>query len=405
MVALRRAKTSPRFRIRITATCAVLLVVLPLVGFLQFAMTRIASSDPASPQHDKILSVGRTADEPETHFGNSTVHAKHSRLPAWFVEYVTWHREQRQALNEKNYKNHRFLILRCLETDRSCGGLSDRIKPLPLFVLLAAQSKRIFMIYWNKPCALEEFLLPPRDGGLDWRVPEWLVPEMTQKQPPRMMRLIQAERIIDAVNGSEFLLSAKLQDQHGGSVLYNERQGEKAYRRVYGPLFWTLFEPSPPVAAALDAEMSAANLHAGEYAAAHLRAFYGKNPFPDDQIKGLTVNAIQCASELRPGVPVFFTSDSKLAIDHADRYGKHMHRPIITIDRGKEALHLDKASSRDPADYYDVFLDVLHFANAKCISHAQGGFGRLGVLVSHDSACLMPYITQGRLVTCEWRNK
>ena len=29
------------------------------------------------------------------------------------------------------------------------------------------------MFHWSRPCALEEFLLPPR-GGVDWRLPEWM---------------------------------------------------------------------------------------------------------------------------------------------------------------------------------------------------------------------------------------
>jgi len=367
-------------------------------------------------------------------------------------DYFSWHAEQRRKLNPKNFKEFRFLVLRCIDTidTRACGGLSDRIKPLPLLVLLAAQSDRIFMIYWNKPCRLEEFFIPPPESEelrLDWTVPDWLVPEVTSHDNAGPSQL---ERILQLANSTKKpLLTVKLQDQHGGSETYNEMvramesrpqqpfspndisplvgsNGEnlfRAYRNVYGPLFRSLFVPTQPIVKLWKQEAENAGLSFSDdsvpYAAAHLRAYYNvNNPFNVQQIKALTVNAINCASQIRPTserkYPILFASDSKIALDHAKQWGREMKYPIVTINRGlqasngnhnhKEPLHLDKADSRNPADYYDVFLDILHFSRANCISHAQGGFGRLGVLLSRNASCLKPIITQGQLVECGWRD-
>ena len=89
---------------------------------------------------------------------NST--AAHSALPAWMQEYIAWHVKQIKRLTKDNWREHKFLISRCLQSDPKCGGVSDRLKTLPLLMLLAAQSRRIFLLHWSRPVALEEFLLP-----------------------------------------------------------------------------------------------------------------------------------------------------------------------------------------------------------------------------------------------------
>jgi hypothetical protein len=98
---------------------------------------------------------------------NSTV------LPAWFKDYVALHREQRLALNETNWEDQRYLIMRCLDIDTKCGGASDRLQSIPAMLALANKTRRIFFIKWSRPAPLQEFLVPPK-GGLDWTIPEWL---------------------------------------------------------------------------------------------------------------------------------------------------------------------------------------------------------------------------------------
>jgi hypothetical protein len=96
------------------------------------------------------------------------------KLPLWMKKYFLWHREQRQiCLNPQDWKSCKYLIMECLEKHTQCGGTSDRLKPLPTMLRMAASTDRLLLIHWNRPAKLEEFLLPPK-GGLDWRVPDWL---------------------------------------------------------------------------------------------------------------------------------------------------------------------------------------------------------------------------------------
>ena len=92
-------------------------------------------------------------------------------LPHWMKNYFDWHKKQMSQLSPSNWKQQKFLVLSCLENQSTCGGLSDRLKPLPLFLYFANQTGRIFMIRWDKPYALEEFLQP---NELNWSMPQWM---------------------------------------------------------------------------------------------------------------------------------------------------------------------------------------------------------------------------------------
>jgi hypothetical protein len=93
--------------------------------------------------------------------------------PPWLKDYMEWHHDTRQKLNESNWQNYKYILLRCVEADDKCAGAADRLKMIPMQILLAEQAKRLFFIHWSRPAALEEFLVPPA-GGLDWRLPAWL---------------------------------------------------------------------------------------------------------------------------------------------------------------------------------------------------------------------------------------
>lgn len=94
-------------------------------------------------------------------------------FPDWMNDYFAWHREARAKLTEDNWQSYRYLVLRCLGTDERCGGASDRLQSFLLGILFASLGERILLIHWERPAALEEFLVPPQ-VGLDWRMPAWL---------------------------------------------------------------------------------------------------------------------------------------------------------------------------------------------------------------------------------------
>jgi hypothetical protein len=83
-------------------------------------------------------------------------------IPTWMKEYLEWHKQQRQQmLTPSKWNQTRYLVMSCKE-GRICGGTSDRLKPIPTMLRHAATTKRVLLIQWERPCMLEEFLLPPK---------------------------------------------------------------------------------------------------------------------------------------------------------------------------------------------------------------------------------------------------
>jgi hypothetical protein len=417
------------------------------------------------------------------------------RLPSWLIDYVLWHNQERVRLDSSNqnelYESASYIVLRCFRRNESsgdihCGGLSDRLKPLPLLLQLAARARRLFFIYWNKPCALTEFLsvspavkvqnknLP----HLDWTVPPWLVPHMDcHGEDCRLYTTVGAltEGVLDGANEKRIVM-AKLQDQHGGSSTYNDYEASRllenvtinrAYRSVYGPLFRLLFTPANAVAERLERAFQSLQLLPNQYVATHLRTNYGNHPIPTAQIRTFAANAVQCASHLRwhSNQTVFFTSDSVVARRYVqDHYTPQRRLPGIrhSVPLGQRAamfhrgnnsalashdngplnhaisssstlaelkrkpetkqlvsaltgrfdkekhlttvVHLDQFDSHDPADFYDIFVDLYLMSYASRVAHAQGGFGRLGVLVSYNPTEFLSFFTGGQWVQCEWHD-
>jgi hypothetical protein len=102
------------------------------------------------------------------------------KLPDWVKNYVEWHKRQRKQYFDDMRTNAtsdvRFLISRCLQHDQ-CGGASDRLQDMPYNIMLANQTNRVLLVRWEKPARLENFLIPPQGGGIDWSVPDDMFPE------------------------------------------------------------------------------------------------------------------------------------------------------------------------------------------------------------------------------------
>ena len=88
-------------------------------------------------------------------------------LPDWMLDYMIWHNDTRSSTSS-NSTDTKYLVVRCLKKE-VCGGLSDRLKAMPFYIMLANLTQRVLLIHWTKPCPLDEFLLPPQNG-IDWRV-------------------------------------------------------------------------------------------------------------------------------------------------------------------------------------------------------------------------------------------
>jgi hypothetical protein len=330
-------------------------------------------------------------------------------FPRWMRRYFNFHAKQRQLLNETNWESQKYLILRCTHEDEKCGGLSDRLKPLPYLLRVAATHKRLFMIRWNTPAKLEEFLLPNK---MDWSVPDWMAKKLENNEVSSRTLRTSAKQLYKfrPKHKKAIVVEGKIQDILGGAEYYEKMvdDSNETYETVYHNMFSALFKPSPPIEEMVKAKMQADHLMPGEYSVAHYRAFYGiedkKQKRKTYNLESLAINAANCASVFRPGGPVYFASDSKVAVDAVKKYADKENRSISVFE-GDEALHIDKfgpENPRPPSDFYSVFVDLLLMANGKCVTYGQGGFGRFALLLSQNATCTGRHIYKFKVEECSW---
>ena len=316
-------------------------------------------------------------------------------IPKWMKDYFEWHSKTKSQLTEDNWNQTKYLVMQCTDENDHCGGTSDRLQPLPLMIHLAAKNNRLLLIRWTKPCPLEEFLVPP-PGGLDWRLPAWLTPHVHYVGPMP----VQLKGLLPTLNGREVVVRTKYQSNNHGAEYFDEQKLGVTFREVYHDLFRSVFQPSKPVGELIDKQMEELKLVPGEYASAHFRVLYGREDRPKDQTKEVTINAINCASELRPGGPVYFAADQKYATDAAREYAAAQNLPVVMVEHEVEPLHLDKGESKSASDYYSVFVDLFLLGESRCLAFNNGGFGQYGLLLGYNSTCSVRHHAKKILKHC-----
>ena len=263
--------------------------------------------------------------------------------------------------------NNKFLILRCLKQDQ-CGGLSDRIKPLLVFIAIAAHTNRILMIRWERPYPIEEFLLP---NELNWTVPSYMLNELRKGKSTVSKTYVIGRGIKGKLRtASATVLESKIQSQDGGSTLYpcvietmlydkrkesnndvgslnyidddndpelnnsttydhcdtlhrfNNRKyaqnGRELYRTTYHDFFRSMFKPHPKIQYIIDEKMKKSKLVPGQFIGCHYRSDYGPGKGKKtgtDMISFVAKKQVRCAAMMRPGYPVYFAGDSSTAVN------------------------------------------------------------------------------------------
>jgi hypothetical protein len=337
-------------------------------------------------------------------------------MPKWMVEFFTWQTQQRKGLNPTNWMNYHYLVLRCYKEDPKCGGLSDRLKPIPLMVLAAAKSRRLLFLDWTRPYPLTEFL-SPASNGLDWTLPDWLRENLLGQSISRKRQTVtSAAKLIDSAMTDQYVaIFSHLHDTWGGSHQYDEEEGYDAFGKVFHDVFHILFEPSPPIKQIVDATMHKNSLKPGEYVTAHYRAEYGKEVARHPKLRDpnflaeMALNSINCASSLCPGAPIFFASDSRVALDAVRGFQKVTKHPIVFFEREEDTpLHLDTLSNEThptvPSDYYSTFVDLFLAGNGKCSAYGKGGYGRFLSLMSYNASCSKKHTKNFFPDPCKWSN-
>lgn len=342
--------------------------------------------NPLSPKVDTSFSL-TTATNNSNLWDNSTT------LPLWMKEYLTWHKETLQSLNEDNWDSYHYFLYRCVPADKKCSGTSDRLKAVPALLRLAyqAQPRRLLFFYWSRPARLEEFLIPPATG-MNWSIPPWLASRLNvEQQGPKYF--FESKRDFDKFPHYKDPI-ARVKNVRGSEYYDRSRnETELSFEQVYHEVWNILFQPSPAIAALIEKEQREMQLQPGQYVAAHVRALY----LSDTVDRHEEINAIHCARSMRPGWPIFIASDSVNTTQAAVAYGQRHNLTVVARQAERDPLHLDRGrdflvksedwKGRPASDFYDVFVDLYLLVHSRCVAHGSGGFGSWASLVAGTQDC------------------
>lgn len=104
------------------------------------------------------------------------------------------------------------------------------------------------------------------------------------------------------------------------------------------------------------------------------------------------------------GGPVYFASDSKVAVTAAVQYGQENNHTIVSFD-GPEPVHIEKEwEGRNISEFYSIFVDLYLMGNGRCVAFGRGGFGRYALMMGYNSTCEIRYVYKGRKRTCSWKD-
>ena len=331
---------------------------------------------------------------------SSSFHAT-QHIPNWLSYYLKWHGTVRSdpAL---------FAKARILIVDAGHGGLSDRLKHLPYYMLLASKHSRVLLIHWKKDCGIQEFFKP---NVIDWRTPPhllyWAIDLNKQKgYGDYFHHLIDDEQLEANKNNRVLQVSGNLLSLTKGQP--QVPQASKNDRRVFKHIFQSLFKLSDPVQELLLSTKKEIGL-GEDYVGVHLRARYpgiskvldkageqidfngitNVTPQVKQEILKLGNHAIQCtrAAAGDKDAQVYFASDTVLAM----KLQHEQDDRVVHLKTDQERVHFGAsraASSKGPqcSQYYPAIVDLWLLSQAKCIGFGVGGYGSLAAMMS-DFEC------------------
>ena len=260
---------------------------------------------------------------------------------------------------------------------------------------MAADYQRLLLISWrdDRPAPLETFLVPPQ-GGIDWRLPPWLLKKSQQTDQRRRIATYMDKILRWGPDDAARWLRVKYQAHDHGQVAYDSRRTsahDPTFAQVYHDGWRIFFTPTQPIAERIENELKTLGLVPGAYTSVHVRAMYGVDYRDENLIRWWAQNAINCATSRMPhtAFPIFFVSDSSIAKSEALVYGRKHDVPVLARleHQDQQPLHLEKDNSTNVEDFYDTFVDLLMIGLSQCTNYHIGGFGRLGSLISYNASC------------------
>ena len=316
-------------------------------------------------------------------------------LPEQLVEYVQWHAQTR---SDGIIRGTRILLI-SIEGHHT-GGLADRLRSLPFLLWEAVRTKRLFLMQWMNPCAMEEFLLPPL-GGLDWTL------------PPKLDTSDAIWYLYDQ-NGNQQLADNNDYDKFpfiktwhspwtfvgGMPLLAKVLNVSSLSDPMFSHIYRLLITPSPPVRRLLDETTHTLGLRPHHYDGVHLRARYpGASPAfepksflfsrsvdadgfkwtPDakKEVLRLATHAIHCLeSNNSTELPIYFASDTNEAVKLVSQQGN-----VVGMVTPLEKMHLNRNDrvglirKTPPSAFYPAFVDLWILSQARCLAVGTGGYG------------------------------
>jgi len=97
-------------------------------------------------------------------------------------------------------------------------------------------------------------------------------------------------------------------------------------------------------------------------------------------------NALNCADQLAPGLPIFLASDTNFGIEMKKNTTYDIR---VAASENQTALHIDSDANqgREQSDFYLVFTDIYIMARAKCLAYG-GGFGAFSTRMNGNTCTL-----------------
>jgi hypothetical protein len=297
---------------------------------------------------------------------------------------------------------------------------------------MAAKSRRIFFISWNRPFGLEAFLEPVTPvspasnslmGMIDWRVPEELSRRGFHDETQTQGMTIELEKLLypRAMRKGIQILRTKIQST--GEQTFTKKTGGIVYTDIYSQLWHSLFRPVPRLQQKMDAQLATHQLVPHQYVAIHLRLQYPHGAGPPNnhkkdtqtEITLATTHALQCASVAYPGAPIFVATDSpgnvRPVVQEYNADPELRIRIVMlptfssnTSTTTDKILHLDHDSewqSRTPDEYDSVFVDLYLLGHASCVLYGRGGYGKFGSLLS-TGAATCGFDVSATQLPCPW---
>ena len=377
-----------------------------------------------------------------TMYGDHRVKLSLAALPKWLQDYFAWHRSETSTKSKE--ADTKYLVVSCVGNDK-CGGISDRMRALPFYLLLASKLDRVLCIYWSRPFGLDSFL-QPLPSGIDWRCPADFYPLVDKEKSSKLQEKYKhytafpSMRKLTAVQASEETITVISNSaDRFYSIGFSNNDFDKINRSnlvvhaysyeqtmplanawMHIPLiehiFKTMFEPIEPIAKSINATMTSLGLVENEYTSVHVRARYPshglKNILGDmrkatqhdkgdadikfegkykNYLTNLGKNALECGMMLKPSNKIFFSSDSidltRHFIGKPVKLGKEEteYKPL-GIDSREEIRHLDQRGKKkiDHVEFYPLIEDLLIMGGSQCVAHGIGSFGSFGAGLAGD---------------------